>query len=323
MKSKMLITLSICLLLFSCGDKKQPAKKVKQKTVAKIPDKPKQETKKEKVLDALPAKKEEHVHGPGCGHEHNVVASSEHISTMMSAQEHQMKMAEMLPDDIREEIQKMVAERNVKGLTRMCNYLSRMGDFDNAFLIASNFLAYAETETEKQMANSFYANLATKAFRKHNKERNDENEAEYENIKLLLIESLEKTPDKPNIDQAKLVEFSLYGLFGHLYYENNVDTMYKIYDMSSHKINKLPQNNLDLIKNILFSSAYIPFQHPEDYDKIRISNHNLDRLLKFSEDMIAGRASTLGESAFVLQKYKKNLQGFKNYRLEKRENKTK
>ena len=123
MKTKMLITLSICLLLFSCGEKKQPVKDTKQKTVTNTPEKPKQEIKKEKVLDALPAKKEEHVHGSNCGHVLDA-ANSEHVSMMATAQEERMKLAEMLPEEIREKIAKMVEERDVNGLAAMCNQLS-------------------------------------------------------------------------------------------------------------------------------------------------------------------------------------------------------
>jgi len=303
MKTKTLITLSICLLLFACGEKKPPEKKVKQKSVTKIAEKPKQETKKEKVLAALPAKKDEHVHGPNCGHEH--AASSEHVNMMAKSQEERMKLAEMLPEEIREKIAKMVADREVKELARMCYRLSQIDDFDNAFLIASNFLAHAETETEKQMAASFYANLVADAFSKQNTVLNDENRAEYENVVNLLEESLKNTPDDINIEQILILNDSLFCLPKLLIkYNFDVDSAYKNFDSFVYKAHKDPQK---IINNYLVSMTCYQLELPENYKKMKLNNENLERLIKDIDQISASDP----ENSYQL--WKNNAQRYKEY----------
>ena len=316
MKTKTLLTLSICLLLFACGEKKPAEKKIKQKTVTNTSGKPKQETKKEKVLDALPAKKEEHVHGPGCGHDHGA-ANPKHVSMMANAQEERMKLAEMLPEEIREKIAKMVAERNINGLAGMCYQLSRMGNYDNAFLIASNFLAHAETKTEKQMAASFYANLVADAFTKRNKKINNNNKVEYENVKNLLTESIENVPDNPELNQAFLLNESLRYLPRILKHEMDVDTMYKLFDASIHKIKKLHKSNSENTEFSFFMTTYNYFRRPQHYDAIKISDENINRLLEHNEKIINGKAFSLLDSAsFTItpQDIKNNILKYKDYR---------
>ena len=321
MKTKMLITLSICLLLFACGEKKQPEKKVKQKTVNKTPEKPKQETKKEKILDTLPAKKDEHVHDPNCGHDHGV-ASSEHVSIMAKAQEERIKLAEMLPEEIREKIEKLVEERDVEGLTKMCNHLSRIGNYGNAILIASNFLLYAETKTEKEMASSFYANLVAEVFIESFNTLNDSNKSEYDNIKSLLINSLENSPNHPKMEHSDLLGFSFHRVFSLLNYDKDINTMYKIHDNYYHKINNLSKTDLDLINNMLLTSASISFQDSDNYNTIQITDKNLNKLLDFCNNIINGTKPVIIENISDIQAYKKNIENFKNYRQQLK-NKTK
>ena len=192
-----LLILPICLFLFSCGDKKQPEKKIEQKSkavnrISKISD--------TKEKDFLATEKTQ---------PHSSAANSEHVSMMANAQEERMKLAEMLPEEIREKIEKMLAERDIDGLATMSAGLFKIGDYDNAILIASNFLACAETDTEKQMADSFYANLVAKVFTKQNRFINDANKEEYQNVITLLTDSLNKTPGNVEINQASIVATSM------------------------------------------------------------------------------------------------------------------
>ncbi len=317
MKTKMLITLSICLILFACGEKKPPEKKVKQKTVTKTPEKPKLETKKEKVLEALPAKKDEHVHSPGCGHDHGA-ADSEHVSIMATAQEERMKLAEMLPDEIRKKILKMVDKRDINGLAEMCNQLSRMGNYKDAFLIASNFLAHAETETEKQMAASFYGNLSAQAFCKDYRSLNESNKAEFENVKNLLIESLENTPENhDNISQAYLVNESLIQLSQVLLHNIDTDFKYEMYDAYKYKTKGISKAFFDVTENCVFMNAYMVMQYPKNYKKIKITDENLNRMIEYTDKMISGKISPCGDSPSRLQRMKNDFQKFKEYRQNK------
>ena len=319
MKTKMLFILSICLLLFACGEKNPPEKKVKQKTVTKIPEKPKSEIKKEKVLDALPAKKDEHVHGPSCGHDLGA-ANPKHVSMMAIAQEERMKLAEMLPEEIRDKIAKMVRKRDINGLAEMCSQLSRMGNYKDAFLIASNFLAYAETETEKQMAVSFYANLAAEAFTKRNKKINNINKEEYETVKNLLIESIKNVSDNPKSNQAYLLETSFQLLPLILRHEKDIDTMYELYDTSLYKMKQLDQSYLDNLKFDFFMYTYNYFRNPNYYADIKVSDENINRLLKQTEKISSGKAleifSLLNSPSFgvTVKEIKENILKYKNYR---------
>ncbi len=315
MKNKTLIILSISLLLFSCGDKKQPEKKIKQETVTKIPEKRKQETKKEVILNALPTKKEEHVHGPGCGHDHDV-ASSDHVNKMANAQEERIRVAEMMPEEIKEKIAKMVAEKDVKGLLEMCNRLSQMGDFDNAFLIASNYLALAETEIEKKMANSYFANLSAANFLNQNKKLNKENKNDYENIKTLLKDTLENTPDKIDYNHARVVFYSLEKnrlLISQ--FENDYNLIYKMIDKHYHKLDNY--HSQDLIPFQAFMCAYQKCQSVKDYNKAKINIKTLNKMLDFNEKLISKEACPRLPKHFQLQKYKNNLLKYKDY-LQKR-----
>ena len=257
MKTKSLISLSICLLLFACGETKadQPDKREEQKTnsTVKIQKKEKSEkSKKEKILKSLPSKIEKHVHGFDCGHDHKTANSSQ-IAEMTQDLDERLKLANMLPDDIRKKIEKMLINREINKLGTLSQHLAHMGNYEIAFLIASNFLAFAETDMEKQMATTFYANLSVFIFNKCHKVLDDKNKAEYENIKNLLKENLMNIPDK--LDDNQLYRFLINSNFRKysslLYkYEKDLDSMYEIYDISANKLDK--QGSTEILGGRIF-----------------------------------------------------------------------
>jgi len=303
MKTKLLIILSTCLFLFSCGDKRTPEKKAEQK--------PEVVTKNSNVAD----KKKKKTFATEKKETQYSAANSEHVSIMASAQKERMKLAEMLPDDIREKIATMVADRDVKGLTKMCNQLSRIGDYNNAFLIASNFLAHAETETEKQMAASFYANLATEAFIRQNRNLNNDNKNKLKNIKKLLVRSIKDTPDNPNIDQSILMAQSLVYYSCISAYEMDLDSMYNIYDLSYNKISKLSDNRRYNNYDHIFMQAYKPLQRSKNYEKVKISDENLNRMLDYTDKIISGERPFQQKKKSYYIRFRNVIQKFKDYRL--------
>ncbi len=316
MKTKTLLILSICLLLFACGDKKQPEKIIKQKLITKHPEKPKP---KEKILEVLPTKKDEHVLEPGCGHDYSV-ANSKHVSMMATAQEERIKLAEMLPKEIREEIAKMVAQRDINGLSTMSIRLFNMGDYDNAILIASNFLAHAETETEKQMATSFYAYLSADIFMKNNNLLDKNNKDKYDNIKSLLKNSLENTPDNIDMNHASIVRNSLsdYIRFS-IKYEYNANDAFDIYNKSFHKINTLPKDFQELAFHGIFSGIINSLQRQKNYEKLIIDDNNFNRLVKYKDKIInrTGPSFTKRKSEKALQRYQNIIKNYEKYRQKK------
>ena len=240
MKTKTLIILSICLLLFA-------NREVKAKSFEKSDD-PKTNS--------------------------MVTANHSHVAKMTQILDKRLKLANMLPEDIREKIKKMLAKKDINGLANMSFQLTNLGDYNNALLIASNFLAIAETKTEEQMANSFYAILASDVFCKRYKNIDENNKAEYENIKKSLKESLGNISD--NIDETYKVKFlvdrslSDYSFIAHEY-DNDIDSLYEFYDFSADKLDKHYKYLSEKHSFSFFMSSYIILCRPQIHGKIKIS----------------------------------------------------
>ena len=322
MKTKTLIILSICLLIFTCGETKaqqtNKSDEQKQKPIVKTKEKEKtKESKKEKILESLPSKVKKHVHGHNCGHDHKTANSSQ-IAKMTQDLDERLKLANMLPDDIRNKIEKMLANREIDKLGTMSQHLAHMGDYKIAFLIASNFLAHAETETEKQMASSFYADLSAFVFNKCHKVLDDENKEEYENIKNLLKKNLKNTPN--NLENNPVYKFLIKSNFEDysylLYkYEKDLDSMYEIYDASANKFDKHIQEKLALSQ---FIKSYSLIVNSKNYDKIKLNDNNIERMLKYLEQINKDDCPNVVKNSPLLsytEKCKKSIEKYKKYQL--------
>lgn len=319
MKTKSFITLSICLLLFACGETKakptEKNEKQKQKSIAKT-------QKKEKILESLPSKIEKHIHSPNCGHAHKT-ANSEHVEKMAQILDARLKLANMLPEEIREKIKEMLENKKINALADMSFQLIKLKDYENALLIASNFLAHAETDTEKQMANSFYAILASDIFRKCNEKLNDNNKEECENIKKLLKESLENIPNniEGNYQFEFLVDRSLFEYNNITDYDKNLDSMFRLLDNS---INKLDKHSLEKFTLSYIMTSYSILYHKENYNKIEVNEHNLNRIIKYFDLIGSDDCPDVAKDTPMRTKHqdmKKYVLKYKKYRLKKSETK--
>ena len=314
MKTKMLITSLICLLLFACGEAKakQSNKREEQKTnyIVKI-------QKKEKILNSLPSKIEKHIHGPNCSHDHKT-ANSEHVEKITQDLNERLKLANMLPEEIRKKIEKMLNNGEINKLGTMSQHLAHVGNYELAFLIASNFLAFAETDMEKQMATAFYADLSAFIFNKCHKVLDDENKAEYENIKNLMKENLMNIPDKLDVNQLYkfLINSNLRKYSSLLYkYEKDLDSMYEVYDISANKLDKQSKEELAFSQ---FINSYSLLVNQKNYDKIKLNDYNIDRMLEYLKQINKNDCPDVVKNSPLLsytEKCKKSIEKYKKYHL--------
>lgn len=314
MKTKTLLILSICLFLFACGEKKMSEKIIKQKTAIKTSPKIESKTEKEKDLATLPTKKVEHIHDQNCNHKSNI-ANQEFINMFAKAQAKRMKLAEMQPEEIRKKIQDLIALGDIEGLIKLVHQLNQIADYHNMFFIASNLVALASTDTEKQLADSCYALVSSVAFWKQNSNLNKDNKDKYENVKSLLIDNLNTTPNKINNLQMELLipNMDLHANF-LINYEKDIDSACEMFEKITTRIPKRI-NKICGINEWIYIRTDLCFRKTEDYDKIKLSEENINKLLEYGDKIKKGEiirvCSPSAIEEFIL-KYKKYRQDNKN-----------
>lgn len=309
-----LIAFSLTLILVSCG-KPERAKKLEKnekeiKTIKVV-----EEPKKEKTIKALPTKKSKH-ENKATKKQMPSSANLSRVSNLTLGQNSMIKYAEITPTEMKNKIESLISEGEISELIEIFDFLTSLKRYNLAFLVASNFLEYANTETEKQIANTCHAILSSRAFVYNNDliHNFNDNKAEYENLKKNLTEGLENAPEIIDNKQLSLtLAKSMDSLIFLLQYDQDVDSMFKIYDSYIHKIKDT--KNEEVTEKFILNSALIILQTENRYKKVKkISVKNLNKTLKYLDEKIAANERVAGWSINKLKKIRDNTQKYINYK---------
>jgi len=143
------------------------------------------------------------------------------------------------------------------------------------------------------------------------------NKNEFENIKFLLKNSLENTPDNIKQNHASIVLHSLfnYSTFSAKY-KYNVDDAFDVYNKSCHKIDNLSNDLQAFAFYKLFSCSIPSVKKSENYDKIIMNDKNFDILEKYKDKIIQRNGPSIFKqfSDKKLQYLQNNFQNYAKFR---------